>query len=95
MNLISFLEKNMLNCSWKEMGLDCMGCGLQRSFIHLLKGEFMDAFYMYPPIYSLILLFGFLILHLKFQFKIGPKILIGLFIFNLFTTFGNYLIKFY
>ena len=46
MGIISFLEENMLACRWKEQfGVDCTGCGMQRSIIHLLKGEFVEAFY--------------------------------------------------
>ncbi len=93
MGLISFLEEHLFSCPWKRFGLECMGCGMQRSIIYLLKGEFIAAFYMYPPIYSLIIMFGFLFLHLKFRFKIGHKILLGLFILNIMITFVNYFLK--
>jgi hypothetical protein len=92
--LVSFLEKNMLSCPWKKMGIDCMGCGMQRSIIFLLKGEFIEAFYMFPPIYTLILMFGYLILHLKFHFKTGHKVLLALFIINIIITITNYILKF-
>ncbi|WP_410477204.1 DUF2752 domain-containing protein [Maribacter sp. Hel_I_7] len=36
------------------------GCGLQRSLLFLIKGEFVSAFLMYPAIYPMLLLFGFL-----------------------------------
>ncbi|MBL4604087.1 MAG: DUF2752 domain-containing protein, partial [Flavobacteriaceae bacterium] len=39
----------MLPCYSKQLfGVDCLGCGLQRSFILLTKGEFIEAFKMYP-----------------------------------------------
>lgn len=45
-------------------GIDCMGCGTQRSLNLLLQGEFVEAFKMFPAIYTL-LLFGITItLHL-------------------------------
>jgi len=94
LSIISFLEKHLLSCPWKKMGIDCMGCGMQRSLIHLLKGEFIEGFYMYPPIYTIIIMFVYLGLHLKFQFKIGHKILLGLFILNILITFVNYCIKY-
>lgn len=93
MSFISYLEDNLLSCPWKKMGIDCMGCGMQRAIIHLLKGEFSEAFYMYPPIYTIIIMFVYLGFHLKFRFKIGHKILIGLFILNILITFVNYMIK--
>ncbi|MEE9349045.1 MAG: DUF2752 domain-containing protein [Flavobacteriaceae bacterium] len=92
--IIRFLEEHMFTCFWKKMGMECMGCGMQRSIILLLKGEFVDAFYMYPPIYTIILLFSYLFLHLKFNFKIGAKILIGLFVLNIIVTIINYYYKF-
>ena len=88
------LEDYMLPCIWKQsFGVDCMGCGMQRSLILVLQGEFTAAFYMYPAIYSLIFMFGFLVLHLKFKFTKGHKILLGLFILNISIIAVNFLIK--
>lgn len=95
MGVISFLEENMLSCQWKKMGLECMGCGMQRSLIHLLRGEFVDAFFMYPAIYTLIGMFFYLGLHLKYAFKSGHRILLYLFIINIFIILTNYIIKIY
>ena len=93
MGFISFLEDNMLSCQWKRMGMECMGCGFQRSVIFLLKGDFTNAFLSYPAIYSLILLITILGLHLKFNFSHGHKILQWLFIFDLIIIIGNYILK--
>lgn len=52
------LEDWMLPCLNKKfLGVECMGCGLQRSMAHLLRGEFGQAFDVYPAIYPLLLLF--------------------------------------
>ena len=93
MGFISFLENNMLSCQWKNLGMECMGCGFQRSVIFLLKGDFAKAFISYPAIYSLIILALVLGLHLKFNFSAGHKILQWLFIFNLIIIIGNYILK--
>ena len=94
MGLISFLEENMLSCQWKDQfGVECTGCAMQRSIIHLLKGEFVEALYIYPAIYTLIILFIFLALHLKFDFKQGHKILLFLFIINLAIMLTNFIIN--
>ncbi|MBT8252652.1 MAG: DUF2752 domain-containing protein, partial [Bacteroidia bacterium] len=78
------LENFMIPCLWKKyLHIECMGCGSQRSLILLFQGEFEAAFYMYPAIYTLLILFGFLLLHLKFQFKYGAKILLALFLINI------------
>lgn len=94
MGVISFLEENMLTCQWKQLGVECMGCGTQRSLIHLLKGEFLEAFYIYPAIYTLIGMFVYLGFHLKFAFKNGHKILLFLFISNALIILSNYILKY-
>lgn len=94
MNLVSFLEENLLSCQWKRLGVECMGCGMQRSLIHILKGQFVDAFFMYPAIYTLIGMFLYLGLHIKFAFKNGHKILLLLFVSNVLIMLSNYILKF-
>lgn len=83
----------MLTCQWKNIGVECAGCGMQRSFIALLKGDFVEAFQMYPAIYTLIFMFAYLMLHLKFQFMNGHKVLLKLFILNLIIIVTSYVIK--
>lgn len=61
--LLGHLEQHMLPCmSKKFFGLECPGCGLQRSVLLLFEGEFVAAFTMYPAIYTLIPLFFLLII---------------------------------
>ncbi|NOQ91137.1 MAG: DUF2752 domain-containing protein [Flavobacteriaceae bacterium] len=93
MGFISFLEEHLLSCQWKKAGVECTGCGMQRAIIHLLKGEFVEAFYRYPAIYSLGFMLVFLGLHLKFNFAKGHIILKWLFIFNIIIIISNYIIK--
>lgn len=52
------MEEYMIPCLSKKLfGIDCFGCGIQRSFVLLMQGEFESAFYMYPAIYSMLLFF--------------------------------------
>lgn len=54
----------MIPCFSKTLfGVECLGCGTQRAFILILKGEFIAAFKMYPAIYTLIPFFLFISLH--------------------------------
>lgn len=94
MGLVDFLEKNMLSCKWKELGLECTGCGFQRSVIHVLRGEFAEAFTVYPAIFTLILMFVFLGIHLKFNLAKGAQILKWLFVLNLAIIVFHYILKF-
>ncbi|TYA83211.1 DUF2752 domain-containing protein, partial [Seonamhaeicola marinus] len=51
------MEEYMLPCLNKKFfGVECFGCGMQRALALIFKGEFVQAFYMYPAIYTLILL---------------------------------------
>lgn len=76
MGLIHWLESHMMACPYKShFGIDCPGCGLQRSFIELLKGNVMESFVLYPALLPMIGMFGFLALHIVFKFKHGAAIL--------------------
>lgn len=50
-HIILWLEQNMLPCLNKIwFGIICPGCGLQRSVISLLRGNFTDCLHQYPPL---------------------------------------------
>ena len=88
------IEDYMLPCINKTVfGFDCMGCGFQRSILFLLKGEFTQAFKMYPAIYSLIALLLFSMLSFKFTFKKSNTILLTLFLINITLITGNFILK--
>jgi hypothetical protein len=88
------LEDYMLPCLNKKLfGLDCLGCGFQRSLLHIIKGDFVAAFNMYPAIYTLVLMAIFFILNLKFKFKSGKKIIIIFAIINVLIIITSYFIK--
>ena len=80
--MIKWLEDNMLFCPYKKyFGIDCFGCGMQRSFIELLKGNIVESFYLYPALIPMLILFLFLVAHLVFKFKNGAAWLKYQFIF--------------
>ena len=71
----------MLPCWYKKyFGIDCPGCGMQRSIIELFKGNFIESFKLYPALIPILILLFTLVLHLKFEFKYGAKILTYMFI---------------
>ena len=76
LNIIGWLEKHQLPCLFKQIThVDCPGCGLQRSFLLLLSGDVVGSLKMYPALIPIILLFGFLLLHLMIKIKNGTVIL--------------------
>lgn len=88
------LEEYMLPCFSKTFfGFTCLGCGLQRSFLLLIHGDFIAAFKMYPAIFTLILLFFTIVLSLIIKFKNSKKIISRLAYINLSIMIINYLIK--
>lgn len=87
-------EDYMLPCLNKKLfGLDCMGCGMQRSIALILNGDFIAAFQMYPAIYSLIALVGVIFLNYFKNFKHAYKIIIILAIINAILILGNFIYK--
>ena len=79
---VLWLERNLLSCpSKKFLHIECPGCGLQRSYIALMKGDVAASFHLYPAAIPMLLLFCYLLLHLFFRFKNGGKILTTLYIF--------------
>lgn len=88
------LEEYMLPCLNKKLfGVDCMGCGMQRSISLILHGNFVDAFHMYPAIYTLMLLFAVIAVNTFKNFKHANKIIIILAILNAVIIIGNFIMK--
>lgn len=88
------MEKYMLPClNKKYLGFECMGCGLQRSVALILKGEFIEAFFMYPAIYPLIALLGFLMANQFMTIKFANRIIISLASITVATIIISYIIK--
>ena len=87
-------EEYMIPCLNKKLlGIECLGCGIQRSTILLFQGEFKAAFIMYPAIYSLFLLALFLIFNLFIKFKYDEKVKFTLVILSISTIVISYLLK--
>ena len=81
--IISWLESHQQACFYKKyLGVECPGCGMQRSFIALLKGEIAESFVLFPALLPTVTLILYLVLHLIFKFRTGAAILKNLFIIN-------------
>lgn len=94
MALLLELENYMLPCMNKRIfGIDCPGCGIQRSISYLLEGNFIASFKIYPAIYTIILLLGFIALSQLFDIKNAFKIKIYLLYLNAVIIIGSYIYK--
>ena len=92
--VIEWLESHQQACFYKKyLGIECPGCGMQRSFIELLKGEFYESFIMFPALIPTIILILSLIFHLIFKFKNGANFLKILFIINTTIVVLSYIYK--
>jgi hypothetical protein len=90
------MEKQMLPCLNKQLfGVECPGCGTQRAIAFLLEGEFYEAFKMFPAIYTLVLFFILLGLHLMDKKRNYTKLVIASAILNAVVILGAYFIKIY
>ena len=70
--VINWLQNHLLLCPFKQtLGIDCPGCGIQRSILALVQGNFIASFKLYPATQPIIALFIFTVIHLKFDFKNG------------------------
>lgn len=58
--------------------MQCMGCGMQRSAIALLKGDFTGSLILYPALIPLLSLCVFTVAHLIFRFSAGARIIMFL-----------------
>lgn len=84
----------MIKCSWKsQFGIDCLTCGFQRSFLLLIRGELVESFFTFPATVPFVFLIIFFILHLKYSFKNGARIILTAFIISVFLIVLNYIIK--
>jgi hypothetical protein len=55
---INWLQNHLIPCPFKYLtGIDCPGCGFQRSVLALLQGNFHKSFMLYPAAIPLFLFF--------------------------------------
>lgn len=81
--IIDILEKAARPCFYKKyLGIDCPGCGMQRAFIELLKGNLWESIKTFPALIPLMIMLVYLVLHLTYKFKKGAYNLTIMFIFT-------------
>jgi len=80
----------MVECSWKShFGVECMGCGFQRSFVLLMEGNFWESIQLFPATIPIILVFIYTGAHLIFKYKNGARNIVILFSTSVGLMLGN------
>lgn len=73
--------------------MDCPGCGFQRSFLFLIKGEWQKSFELYPATVPVVLTFT-IVLTVKYGFKMKSERLVKtLYLITGSVIFISYVVK--
>ena len=95
-SFLDWISHHLLGCPFKSyFGIDCPGCGLQRSVVALLRGDFSASFNLYPATIPIILMVLFTIVHLKVDFKFGAGLIKFAFATIAVIIVINYIYKIY
>ncbi len=92
--MIHWLQHHLLPCPFKHLtGIDCPGCGFQRSVIELLQGNFKQSFLLYPPAIPILLVMVYYYITLFKVYSPKYKLLNPLLVVLAFIILVNYSIK--
>jgi hypothetical protein len=84
----------MLECSWKSyFGVECFGCGFQRSFLLLMEGNIWGSIKSFPATIPIILVFIYAGAHLIFKYKNGARNIVILFSTSAALMLANFIWK--
>jgi len=90
------LEEHMLTCEFKtNTGIDCIGCGVQRSFLALIKGDVYQSIVLYPALIPFFITVFLLLYQLKFKKDKGGYIVMYSFIITSTIALVNWSINVY
>lgn len=100
---IHWLQNHLIPCPFKYItGIDCPGCGFQRSVLSIVQGDLYKSFIVYPATIPLLLFFTYGLADKlfgldttknsikKFFFIITGAIIIGSYILKTYTLYNPY-----
>jgi uncharacterized protein DUF2752 len=94
MNLADWLEHHLLRCPYKSFfGLDCPGCGMQRAFVALLRGDIKESFFLYPALLPVMLTLMLTLVHISFKLKEGARYIKYSYLISVVLIVISYIIK--
>ena len=69
LDIITWLQNHLLACPFKKMtGVDCPGCGFQRSVLALVQGDLKSSLHLYPAAIPLMATALYMALDAKYHF---------------------------
>ena len=93
--IADWLEGNQATCYIKAAtGHDCPGCGFQRAFVAFLRGDWGEAWEMYPPLFPFLLTMLLLVAALAFRYRGRLFLLKGAFFTTILFVLVNFAAKF-
>ncbi|WP_080780151.1 DUF2752 domain-containing protein [Chryseobacterium phocaeense] len=90
------IEDFMLTCpSKKFLGIECLGCGAQRAVVLVFEGRFVEAYHLYPAVYTLLLFFFTLGLSFVDKKRKYGNLLMIMILVNLMIMIGSYYYRYF
>lgn len=84
----------MLECHWKStFGVECPGCGFQRSVQHLLEGDLWNSIVLYPATIPILFTFIYTVAHVFLKFENGARNIVISFSISAGLMLGNFIYK--
>lgn len=88
------MEDHLLKCSFKEsLGFECLGCGTQRSFLALIKGDVVQSFIYNPGVLLILLTFIVSFVVYKYFPKYSFKAIVTSFSITIIAMSVSYILK--
>jgi hypothetical protein len=92
--VIDWLEHHLFSCFFKShFGIECPGCGMQRSFIALLRGNIEESINYHIALIPLIITILLLFIQLKIKHKQGGYWVMWAFVFTTVATIVQYMMR--
>jgi len=92
--MLDFLEQHLFTCTIKNLfGFNCPGCGMQRAFIALLRGDLMKSLQLNASLLPFLFTLFYTFCHLLFSFKNGAKMIVIFLMSTLAILIVNFVVK--
>jgi hypothetical protein len=93
-SIIRFFETHFLTCYFKStFNIECPGCGMQRAFVALLKGDLAESIHYHPALLPFLFTIIFTGLQLVFKWEKGAKLILLLFSSTVTLMIINFILK--